>query len=62
VLVDVQDVGTGDAGGDGQVPALAAAGPGGDLLLIGGGVAEAVRGGGELLAGQAEEDGPATAA
>ena len=33
VLVDVQDVGAGGAGGDGQVPAGVAAEPGGDLLL-----------------------------
>jgi hypothetical protein len=40
VLVDVQDVGAGGAGGDGQVPGEAAAEPFGDLLLVGGGVAE----------------------
>ena len=55
VLVDVQDVGAGGAGGDGQVPAEAAAEPFGDLLLIGGGVQVAVLGGGDLLAGQAGE-------
>ena len=38
MLVDVQDVGAGGAGGDGQVPAGVAGEPGGDLLLIGGGV------------------------
>ena len=59
VLVDVQDVGAGGAGGDGQVPGEAAAEPFGDLLLIGGGVLVAVLGGGDLLAGQAGEDGPA---
>src|SRR6185437_3009235 len=59
VLVDVQDVGAGGAGGDGQVPARVASEPVGDLLLIGGGVAVAVRGGGGLGAGLAGEDGPA---
>ena len=59
MLVDVQDVGAGGAGGDGQVPAEAAAEPLGDLLLAGGGVLVAVLGGGDLLAGQAGEDGPA---
>jgi hypothetical protein len=57
VLVDVQDVGAGVAGGDGQVPALAAAEPCGDLLLVGGGVLVAVGGGGDLLAGQAGKTG-----
>ena len=33
VVVDVQDVGAGGAGGDGQVPVRVAAEPGGDLLL-----------------------------
>ena len=61
MLVDVQDVGAGGAGGDGQVPALAVAEPFGDLLLVGGGVLVAVGGGGDLLAGQAGEDGPAAA-
>ena len=61
VLVDVQDVGAGGAGGDGQVPGEAAAEPFGDLLLVGGGVPEAVRGGGDLLPWQAGEDGPAVA-
>src|ERR1700692_3741700 len=37
-LVDVRDVGSGGAGGDGQVPAGAAAEPFGDLLLAGGGL------------------------
>ena len=59
VLVDVQDVGAGGAGGDGQVPAGMAAVPGGDLVEVGGGVAVAVGGGGDLLAGLAGEDGPA---
>ena len=61
VLVDVQDVGAGGAGGDGQVPGEAAAEPFGDLLLISGGVLVAVPRGGDLLAGQAGEDGPAVA-
>ena len=61
VLVDVEDVGAGGAGGDGQVPPLAVAEPFGDLLLVGGGVLVAVGGGGDLLAGQAGEDGPAAA-
>jgi hypothetical protein len=52
VLVDVQDVGARGAGGDGQVPVGVAAEPVGDLQLVGGGVAEAVPGGGDLLAGQ----------
>jgi len=52
VVVDVQDVGSGGAGGDGQVPGKAAAEPFGDLAFIGGGVAETVLGGGDLLAGR----------
>ena len=61
MLVDVQDVGAGGAGGDGQVPGEAAAEPFGDLLLVGGGVQVAMLRGGDLLAGQAGEDGPAVA-
>jgi hypothetical protein len=61
VLVDVQDVGAGGAGGDGQVPAGAAAEPAGDLHWVGGGVAEAVSCGGDLGAGLAGEHGPAGA-
>ena len=61
VLVDVQDVGPGGAGGDGQVPVGVAGEPFGDLVRVGGGVAEAVRGGGDLLAGQAGEHRPAAA-
>ena len=38
---------------------MAAAEPGGDLLLIGGGVAVAVLSCGNLLPGEAGEDGPA---
>ena len=34
VLVDVQDVGAGGAGGDGQVPVRVAAEPAGDLLRL----------------------------
>ena len=59
VLVDVEDVGSGGAGGDGQVPAALAAEPFGDPLVVGGGVEVAVLGGRDLLAGQAGEDGPA---
>ena len=61
MLVDVQDVGSRGAGGDGQVPGEAAAEPAGDLLLVGGGVAEAVPGGGDLLPWQAGEHRPAEA-
>ena len=61
MLVDIEHVGAGRAGGDGQVPAGAAAEPAGDLPLVGGGVPEAVGGGGDLLAGQAGEDEPAVA-
>src|ERR1700689_179608 len=60
-LVDVQDVGSGGAGGDGQVPAGAAAEPGGDLTLVGGGVAVAVPGCGGLLPRRAREHRPAAA-
>ena len=59
VLVDVQDVGSGRAGGDGQVPVRAAAEPGGDLLLVGGGVAVAVPGRGIFLPDMAGEHRPA---
>src|SRR5690242_16386820 len=59
VVVDVQDIGTGGAGGDGQVVAGAASEPVGDLLLVGGGVLVAVGGGGGLAVGLAGEDGPA---
>ncbi len=58
VVIDVQDVGAGGAGGDGQVPVRVTAEPGGDLGWVGGGVAVAVRGGGDLLAGQARQDRP----
>jgi hypothetical protein len=60
-MKDVEDVGAGGAGGDGQVPGEAAAEPFGDLLFVGGGVAEAVPGGGDLLAGQAGKYRPALA-
>ena len=59
MLVDVEDVGSGGAGGDGQVPAALPGEPFGDLLLVGGGVEVAVPGGRDLLAGQAGEHGPA---
>ena len=61
VLVDIEDVGAGGSGGDGQVPPLGVAEPGGDLLFVGGGVFVAVGRGGDLLAGQAGEDRPAAA-
>src|SRR6185312_999017 len=61
VLVEVEDVGAWGAGGDGQVPPLAVAEPFGDLLFVGGGVLVAVGSGGDLLAGQAGEDGPGAA-
>ena len=59
VVVDVQDVGARGAGGDGQVPVRVAAEPVGDLLGVGGGVAVAMRGGGDLLPWQAGQDRPA---
>ena len=59
VVVDVQDVGAGGAGGDGQVPVRVMAEPFIDLAGVGGGVAVAVRGGGDLLAGEARQDRPA---
>ena len=59
MVVDVQDVGSGRAGGDGHVPVQVAGEPRGDLILIGGGVAVAVRGGGGLLVGLAGEYRPA---
>jgi hypothetical protein len=62
VLVDVENVGSGGAGGDGQVLFGMLAEPGRDLLLIGGGVAVAVPGGRDFPAGLAGEDRPAAAA
>ena len=62
VLVDVQDVGSGCARGDGQVPVRVAAEPGGDLLLVGGGVVEAVPGGGVFLPGMQGNTGQPRAA
>ena len=59
VLVDVQDVGSGCAGGDGQVPVRVAAEPGGNPPFVGGGVAEAVPGQRDLPAVHAGEHGPA---
>jgi hypothetical protein len=62
VLVDVQDVGAGGAGGDGQVPAGMAAVPGGDLVGVGGGVAVAVGGGGIFWPGWQGKTGQPRAA
>src|SRR6266700_540136 len=59
VVVDVEDVGAGGAGGDGQVPVRVAGEPDGDLPFVGGGVAVPVRGGRDLLPGQAGQDRPA---
>src|SRR5689334_10626982 len=59
VVVDVQDVGAGSAGGDGQVAAGPPGEPVRDLPLVGGGVLVAVGGGGGLAVGLAGEDGPA---
>src|SRR5690349_18266153 len=59
VLVDVQDVGAGGAGGDGQVGSGVAGEPVGDLPGVGAGVAVAEGGGGDLLAGLAGGDRPA---
>src|SRR5712691_5512084 len=58
VVVDVQDVGAGGAGGDGQVPVPVAAEPLGYLLFVGGAVAVAVCGGGDLLPWEAGQDRP----
>src|SRR5215472_18597410 len=58
-MVDVEDVGAGGAGGDGYVVTRLPGEPLGDLLLVGGGVQVAVRGGGDLLAGLAGEHRPA---
>jgi hypothetical protein len=57
--IDVEHVRSRSAGGDGQVPIDVLAEPGGDLLLVGGGVQVAVAGGGDLLAGPAGEHRPA---
>ena len=62
VLVDVQDVGAGRAGGDGQVPAGVAGEPVGDLLGVDGGVAVAVGGGGDLRPGWQGKTGQPRAA
>src|SRR6185437_15656120 len=59
VLVDVEDIGTGGASGDGQVPARVPGEPEGDLLGVRSGVKVAVRGGGDLAAGLAGEHRPA---
>src|SRR5260370_20417793 len=58
VLVDVQDVGPGSAGGDREVPVGVAAEPGGDLPGVGGGVQVAVPGGRGLLARLAGQHRP----
>src|SRR5262249_1856966 len=61
VLVDVQDGGPRGAGGGGQGCVGAGGEPFGDLVRIGGGVAEAMQGGGNLLSFQAGEHRPAAA-
>src|SRR5207247_8091818 len=58
VLVDVEDVGPGSTGSDGQVPVGVAAEPAGDLPLIGGGVQVAMPGGRDLLAALAGKHRP----
>src|ERR1022692_1288502 len=59
VLVDVENVGAWGAGGDSQVRVGVAGEPAGDLVGVGGGVVEAVRGGRDFLAGLAGEHRPA---
>src|SRR5258708_11566484 len=61
MLVDVQDVGPGGAGGDGEVGVGLALPPGPDLVRVGGRVPEAVPRGGLLSAGLAWEDRPPAA-
>ena len=53
--VDVEDVGGGFAGGDGDVVVGSFAPPGADLVWVGGGVFEAVFSGGVFAAGAAGE-------
>jgi hypothetical protein len=59
VVVDVEDVGARGAGDDGQVPVRVTAEPVIDLFGVGGGVAVAMRGGGDLLPWEAGQDRPA---